>query len=67
MRIRITDEAERDLVDGARFYERQSSDLAEYFLDTLFADIESLKLYAGTQAQHFGYYRLLSKRFPFAI
>jgi plasmid stabilization system protein ParE len=31
------------------------------------ADIESLRLYAGIHASHFGYQRLLAKRFPFAI
>ena len=37
------------------------------FLKTLFSDIDSLHLYAGIHAVHFGYHRLLSKRFPFAI
>jgi plasmid stabilization system protein ParE len=36
-------------------------------LDTLFSDIESLLLYAGLHAKFFGYYRALSKRFPYAI
>ncbi len=38
-----------------------------YFLDSLFSDIDSLQLYAGIHARHFGYHRLLSRRFPFAI
>jgi plasmid stabilization system protein ParE len=39
-----------------------------YCLDSLFSDIESLKIYAGIHSKHFNqYYRLLSKRFPFAI
>ena len=38
-----------------------------YFLDTLFSDIEALLLYAGVHAQVFGYFRALSKRFPYAI
>jgi hypothetical protein len=29
--------------------------------------LESLYLYAGIHAFHFGYHRLLDKRFPFAI
>ena len=32
-----------------------------------FSDIESLHLYAGIHIQIEGYYRLLSKRFPFAV
>jgi len=31
------------------------------------ADIESPYLYAGIHAVHFGYHRLLAKRFPFAV
>jgi len=67
MKIEILDQAEEDLIDGFAFYEGQSKGLGEYFLDSVFADIESLRLYAGLHGQHFGYYRLLAKRFPFAI
>jgi len=67
MKIEILDEAENDLIDGFSFYERQSPGLGDYFLDSVFADIESLYLYAGIHAMHFGYHRLLAKRFPFAI
>ena len=67
MRIELLDSAEKDLLNGFKFYERQSEGLGNYFLDSLFSDIESLYLYAGIHASHFGYHRLLSKRFPFAI
>ena len=67
MRIRILDEAERDLADGRRFYEVQSPGLGDYFLDSLSSDINSLCLYAGIHSVHRGYHRLLSKRFPFAV
>lgn len=67
MRIEILDEAEKDLVDGFAFYEQQSKGLGDYFLDSIFAEVESLHLYAGIHALHFGYHRLLAKRFPFAI
>jgi len=50
MRIEVLDEAEQDLLDGFEFYERQSPGLGDYFLDSLFADIESLYLYAGVHA-----------------
>jgi hypothetical protein len=33
----------------------------------LLADIESLQLYAGVHETHFGYHRLLSRRFPYAV
>jgi len=67
MKIEILDEAEQDLIDGFAFYERQSIGLGNYFLDSVFSDIESLYLYAGIHPLHFGYQRLLAKRFPFAI
>ena len=67
MKIEILDSAEKDLIDGFEFYENQSRGLGDYFLDSLFSDIESLHLYAGIHAVHFGYHRLLSRRFPFAI
>lgn len=67
MRIELLESAEKDLLDGYNFYERQAKGVGDYFLDTLFSDIESLYLHAGIHNLHFGYHRLLSKRFPFAI
>ena len=67
MKIEILDEAQQDLIDGYRFYQRQSAGLGEYFIDTLFADIESLHLYAGIHSTHWGYHRLLAQRFPYAV
>ncbi len=68
VKIRILDSAEQDLVDGFRFYEVQEVGLGQYFLDSLFAAIDSLQLYAGMHPLYFGkYHRLLAKRFPFAI
>jgi hypothetical protein len=68
VKIRILDSAAQDLIDGAHFYERQELGLGEYFLDSLYADIDSLILYAGIHARFFSHYqRLLAKRFPFAV
>jgi plasmid stabilization system protein ParE len=67
MKLRILDEAEQDLIDGFRFYEMQDVGLGDYFLDSLFSDIDSLHLYAGVHAIRSGYHRLLSKRFPFGV
>ncbi|MDC9726763.1 MAG: type II toxin-antitoxin system RelE/ParE family toxin [Candidatus Thioglobus sp.] len=68
MKIKILPSASNDLVEGFGFYEKQSSGLGDYFLDTLFADIDSLIIYHSTHPVYFDkYYRLLSKRFPFAI
>jgi plasmid stabilization system protein ParE len=68
VKIRILDAAAQDLIDGFRFYEIQEVGLGQYFLDSLFADIDSLLLNAGIHPLCFGtYHRLLAKRFPFAI
>lgn len=67
MKIRILTLAFDDLRAGRDFYEQQQSGLGAYFLDTLFSDIESLLLHAGVHVRLFGYFRALSKRFPYAI
>ncbi len=67
MTIKIREEAEEDLRKAIRFYEIQKAGLGNYFLDSLLSDIESLLIYAGIHQKFFGFYRLLSKRFPYAI
>ncbi len=65
--MKILDEAQQDLEEAAQFYESQKNGLGNYFLDSLIADIESLVLYAGIHIKINGYFRLLSKTFPYAI
>lgn len=67
MRIRILSLAVEDLQAGRDFYERQQPGLGTYFLDTLFSDIEALLIHAGVHVRLYGYFRALSKRFPYAI
>ena len=67
MNLRILASAFNDLADGRDFFERQGAGVGEYFLDSLFSDIDSLLLYAGVHRKVFGYHRLLSKRFPCAV
>lgn len=67
MRIRILSLAESDLLNGFRFYERQETGVGSYFLNALYSDIESLRLYAGVHRRLYGYHRLLAKRFPFGV
>ncbi|HKB91639.1 MAG TPA: type II toxin-antitoxin system RelE/ParE family toxin [Opitutaceae bacterium] len=67
MKLRLLDLAEDDLLGGFLFYERQPSRIGSYFLESLYSDIESLRLYAGIHREVPGYYKLLSKRFPYAI
>ena len=54
MTIELLDEAKDDLVAGYHFYEDQSPGLGSYFLDSLFADVDSLFLYAGIHGIVYG-------------
>jgi len=67
MKIKILSSALEDLYLGRLFYEKQGEGLGEYFFDSLFSDIDSLVLYGGIHAKVYGYHRMLSKRFPYAI
>ena len=67
VRIQVLDEAEDDLQDGRRFYDRQEPGVGDYFAAALAADIDSLILFAGIHPIEFGFHRALSKRFPFGV
>ena len=67
MRIKILSSAVDDLHAGRLFYEKYGEGVGEYFFDSLFSDIDSLALYAGIHPKVFGYHRLLSRRFPYAV
>lgn len=67
MKVRLLSLALRDIEAGRRFYEMQQAGLGDYFLDSLFSDIDSLLLYTGIHQKVFGYHRTLSRRFPYAI
>ena len=68
MRVRITRLAEQDLLRGYAFYDQQQEGVGSYFLDSLYADIDSLALYGGIHLRvDARIYRTLAKRFPFFI
>lgn len=67
MKIKVLSSAMEDLAEARLFYEKQGEGLGEYFFDSLFSDIDSLLLYAGIHPKVYGYHRMLSKRFPYAI
>ena len=68
MKIKILSSASADLIEGYKFYEKQAENIGDYFLDSLYADIESLVIFAGIHQKYFGnYHRLLSKNFPFGV
>ncbi len=63
----VLKEATEDLEEGQLFYDRKEPGIGDYFFDSLISDLESLRLYAGIHSKRFGFHRMLSKRFPFAI
>src|SRR5215831_15347040 len=67
MKVRILESARRDLRAGYKFYEHQEHGIGEYFLNSLFADIDSLTLYGGIHALKFGFHSMLASRFPYAV
>jgi hypothetical protein len=67
MKIELLSCAVNDLANGRDFYDRIDAGLGDYFLDSLYSDIESLRVYAGVHVRVFGYLRALSKRFPYAV
>ena len=67
MNIRLLEAAKDDLRSGWSFYERQSLGLGNTFLAAIDSDVQTLALYAGTHLKLAGFYRMLIKRFPFAL
>jgi len=67
MKIRISDDAELDLVDGYWFYENQDGGLGSRFRDSIKNDIRSLKMDGGTHAKKHGYHRKVCQKFPFCV
>jgi hypothetical protein len=68
MRIRILASARRDLDEGCQFYESNEAGLGSYFLTSVKADIEGLRISAGIHPlKHKDYHRMLCRVFPFAV
>jgi hypothetical protein len=66
--VEILDKAEDDLVHGFQFYETQQAGLGSCFLESLFADMESLQVHGGVhRVVYRNYHRALARRFPLAI
>jgi hypothetical protein len=57
-----------NLIDGFYFYEKQEPGLGNYFLTSLYSDMEAVKILFGIHPRAYrGFHRALSNRFPFAI
>jgi hypothetical protein len=66
--IQIAASARRDLDEGFEFYEAQEIGLGDFFLSSVKADIESLRVTAGVhRIAYADYHRLLCRTFPFAV
>jgi plasmid stabilization system protein ParE len=65
--VQILPSAKRDLLKGFRFYEGQATGAGDYFLDSLYSDIDSIFLFAGIHRKRGELFRFKSKRFPFWI
>jgi hypothetical protein len=66
MKIRAVatlEEAAKDLDAGKAFYDFNEEGIGLYFIDSLLSDIESLRIHR----KKYGFYRMLFKRFPFAL
>ena len=67
MTPKILPSAFADLAAGRDFYDSQEAEIGTYFLETVFAEIESLRIYAGIHEKKFGFHQLLAPKFPYAV
>jgi hypothetical protein len=67
MTVVVLEEAADDIESGRRFYDSREPGVGDYFAESILSDLSSLALYAGIHSVHFGFHRMLSRRFPFAI
>jgi len=63
----LSSEANADFKAGRDFYDRNSKKAGDYFVASLLSDLEALSFYAGIHPVFFGLYRMLARRFPFAV
>jgi hypothetical protein len=65
--IKISKYAKEDLKNAYNFYENQLLGLGEKFFNVIIAEIEMLEIYGCLHQKVYGYHRMLSKKFPYAI
>jgi hypothetical protein len=49
------------------FTNRVNWGIGDYFVESILSELDSLVLFGGVHRMHFGFHRMLSKRFPFGI
>jgi hypothetical protein len=67
MLVKLRDEAQVDLLEGAWFYEKKNDGLGERFIGFMQAELFQLVDNLGIHERVFGLHRKLVDRFPFAI
>jgi hypothetical protein len=68
VRLRLLASARLDLEEGYDFYESQEQGVGDYFLASVRADIENLRLTAGIHpVKYRDYHRMLCRVCPFAV
>ena len=60
-------EAAEDIEQARSFYDSIEPGIGDYCADSLVIDIKRLANCHGIHPRHFGFYRMLAKRFPFGI
>ena len=65
--VLILKEASDDLNEGKAFYDIQEPGVGDYFWDCMFSDIGSLIIFAGIHRKQLGLYKMLARRFPYAL
>ncbi|MEZ4526394.1 MAG: type II toxin-antitoxin system RelE/ParE family toxin [Desulfobacterales bacterium] len=65
--VLVLKDAVTDPDEGKSFYDSKERGVGDYFWDTLISDMESLTVYAGIHSKKYGFYRMFSKRFPYAV
>lgn len=65
--VSLLDEVLLDLEAGRQFYNDCEPGVGDYFLESVFADIQSLRNQAGIHPRQHDHFRMLTKRFPFAV
>ena len=63
----ILDSALMDIASGKEFYEKVDFGLGDYFADCTFTEITALGFRFGLHKVEYGYHRMLTKTFPFAV
>lgn len=66
-RVLVLADAASDLECGRDFYNSQAEGVGEHFISTMISEMEKLELLHGIHSMHFGFFRMLTSKFPFGI